>query len=187
MPNRGVQRPAASAPRASADAPAAVARRAPGANATPKPSPHANGPAPSAPNKRRCVGPAPSSSPICVGGISSAIAVRPAVDAVPHWPDPTKPLDVTWLCRVHRENERDRLAEEAAATKKVVAWKTLGERFAAEWPQLAPDLQARLRAEVERSSAFRIVRANPESLLYRQQLVAAFGRYCASLEPVSSG
>jgi hypothetical protein len=25
-------------------------------------------------------------------------------DAVPHWPDPAKPLDVTWLCRVHREN-----------------------------------------------------------------------------------
>ena len=68
----------------------------------------------------------------------------------------------------------------------MVAWKTLGERFAAEWPQLAPDLQARLRAEVERSSAFRIVRANPESPLYRQQLVAAFGRYCVTLEPASS-
>ncbi len=108
-------------------------------------------------------------------------------DAVPHWPDPAKPLDVTWLCRVHRENERNRLAEQAAETKKVVAWKTLGERFAAEWPQLAPELQARLRAEVERSSAFAIVRANPESPLYRQQLVAAFGRYCASLEPASSG
>jgi hypothetical protein len=107
-------------------------------------------------------------------------------DVVPHWPDLTKPLSVVWFCRVHRANERDRLAEEAAATKKVVAWKTLGERFAAEWPQLAPELQARLRAEVERSSAFRIVRANPESVLYRQQLVAAFGRYCASLEPASS-
>jgi hypothetical protein len=108
-------------------------------------------------------------------------------DVVPHWPDLTKPLVVVWFCRVHRANERDRLAEEAAATKKVVAWKTLGERFAAEWPQLAPELQARQRAEVERSSAFRIVRANPESALYRQQLVAAFGRFCASLEPASSG
>ena len=79
--------------------------------------------------------------------------------------------------------------EAAKATAKVVAWKTLGERFAAEWPQLAPDVQARLRAEVERSSTFAIVRANPESPLYRQQLVAAFGRYCASLEatPSSTG
>jgi hypothetical protein len=101
---------------------------------------------------------------------------------VPHWPDLSQPLIVVWLCRVHRANERDRLAQKAAAAAKVVAWKTLGERFAAEWPLLAPDLQARLRAEVERSSAFRIVRANPESPLYRQQLVAAFGRYCASLE-----
>lgn len=108
-------------------------------------------------------------------------------DVVPHWPDLTQPLTVTWFCRVHRENERDRQAEAAKATAKVVAWKSLGERFAAEWPQLAPDLQARLRAEVERSSAFRIVRANPESPLYRQQLMAAFGRYCASLEPASSG
>ena len=30
-------------------------------------------------------------------------------------------------------------------------------------------------------------RANPQSPLYRQQLVVAFGRYCASLEPASSG
>jgi hypothetical protein len=108
-------------------------------------------------------------------------------DVVPHWPDVTRPLKVVWFCRVHRANERDRLAEEAAATKKVVAWKTLGERFEAEWPQLAPAIQARLRTEAERSSVFAIVRANPQSPLYRQQLVAAFGRYCASLEPASSG
>lgn len=110
-------------------------------------------------------------------------------DVVPHWRDLTQPLQVVWYCRVHRANERERLAEAAKATAKVVAWKTLGERFAAEWPQLAPDVQARLRAEVERSSTFAIVRANPESPLYRQQLVAAFGRYCASLEatPSSTG
>ena len=53
-------------------------------------------------------------------------------EAVPHWPDVTQPLKVVWLCRVHRANERERLAEEATATKKVVAWKTLGERFEAE-------------------------------------------------------
>jgi hypothetical protein len=108
-------------------------------------------------------------------------------EAVPHWPDVTQPLKVVWLCRVHRANERERLAEEAAAASKVVAWKMLGERFEAEWPQLAPAIQARLRAEAERSSVFAIVRANPQSPLYRQQLVAAFGRYCASLEPASSG
>jgi hypothetical protein len=115
-------------------------------------------------------------------------------EVVPHWPDLAQPLEVVWFCRAHRTvererlaAERERLAEETAATTKVVAWKTLGERFEAEWPQLAPDLQARLRAEVERSSAFRIVRANPQSPLYRQQLVAAFGRYCATQEPAPSG
>ncbi len=103
-------------------------------------------------------------------------------DVVPHWPDLSQPLNVVWFCRAHREVERERQAEAAKTAAKVVAWKTLGERFVAEWPLLAPDVQARLRAEVERSSAFRIVRANPESMLYRQLLVAAFGRYCASLE-----
>jgi hypothetical protein len=107
-------------------------------------------------------------------------------EVVPHWADVTRPLEVVWLCRDHRAVERDRLAEEAATANKIIAWKTLGERFEAEWQQLAPAIQARLRAEAERSSVFAIVRPNPASPLYRQQLVAAFGRYCATLEPASS-
>lgn len=103
-------------------------------------------------------------------------------DVVPHWPDLSQPLVVVWFCRAHRAGERDRLAEEAAASAKRVAWRTLGERFEAQWPQLPPDIQARLRAEVERSPVFRLVKANPEALLYHQQLVAAFGRYCDALE-----
>jgi hypothetical protein len=49
---------------------------------------------------------------------------------VPHWPDLAQPLKVVWFCRAHRTVERERLAEAAAAITKVVAWKTLGERFA---------------------------------------------------------
>jgi hypothetical protein len=94
---------------------------------------------------------------------------------VPHWPDLSEPLEVVWFCRAHRALERERIAEQAAVTAKR-AWRTLGERFEAQWPQLPADIQAQLRAEVERSPVFRLVRANPQSPLYQQQLVAAFGR-----------
>ncbi len=72
------------------------------------------------------------------------------------------------------QRRRAPLARPGPATSaKRVAWRTLGERFEAEWPQLPADIQARLRAEVERSPVFRLIKAKPEALLYNQQLVAA--------------
>jgi hypothetical protein len=124
----------------------------------------------------------------------SAITREPCVtcgrsEVVPHWPDLTKPLNLTWFCRPHRDVERERLAEQTATIVKHDAWTTLGERFALQWPTVPPEIQARLHAEAARSPAFRIVKANPESPLYRQQLIAAFGRYCATLNapPAPSG
>ncbi len=180
--------------RANAAAPVAAAQRAPGANAIAKTIAARERARTFTPNKRR----APASAIFFTYLRRGELHRDPCETcgrATSSRTGPTSPSRSTslWFCRIaSRERTRaaggrtERLAEEATATLKVVAWKTLGERFAAEWPQLAPDLQARLRAEVERSSAFRIVRANPESPLYRQQLVAAFGRYCASLEPASS-
>ena len=103
-------------------------------------------------------------------------------DVVPHWPDLGQPLQVLWFCRAHRAVQLERLADEAATTTKREAWRTLGERFEAEWPRLPAEIQARLRTEVEGSLVFGAVKANRESPLYRQLLVAAFGRYCATLE-----
>ena len=103
-------------------------------------------------------------------------------DVVPHWPDLGQPLQVLWFCRAHRAVQRERLADEAATTAKREAWKTLRERFEAEWPRLPAEIQARLRTEVEGSTVFRLIEAKPEALLYHQQLVAAFGRYRAALE-----
>src|SRR5664279_5178265 len=39
-------------------------------------------------------------------------------DVVPHWPDLTKPLNIVWFCRAHRDVERERVAEAAKATAK---------------------------------------------------------------------
>jgi hypothetical protein len=112
-------------------------------------------------------------------------------EVVPHWPDLGQPLAVVWLCRAHRAIERERLAEEAAAFAKREAWKTLGERFETEWPRLPEGIQAQLRAAAECSPVFSLVKANPRTLLYHQQLVAAFGRYCDARErgraPSSTG
>jgi hypothetical protein len=103
-------------------------------------------------------------------------------DVVPHWLDLSEPLKVVWFCRAHRALERERIAEDAAVTAKREAWRTLSERFEAQWPRLPAEIQARLRTEVEHSPVFRLVRANPQSKLYQQQLLAAFGRYCADRE-----
>lgn len=89
--------------------------------------------------------------------------------------DPAKALEVVWVCRDDRKVE----IESRRAPAKL-AWKSLGERFAAEWPLLPPEIQERLQAEVAGLGAIRIARARPDSIFFRQQLVLAFGRYCAS-------
>jgi hypothetical protein len=87
--------------------------------------------------------------------------------------DPKNWREVLWLCRDHHQTERERRVKNA----KRAAWAELRARFAAEWPSLPTDVQARLSAEVEHLPAVITLRAARESPFYQQQLVAAFGRH----------
>jgi hypothetical protein len=96
--------------------------------------------------------------------------------------DPENWREVVWLCRDHHQTEREHRVKAAKRT----AWAELRARFAAEWPSLPPDLQARLTAEVESLPAVRTLGAAPESPFSRQQLVAAFGRHLTAGEPATA-
>lgn len=97
--------------------------------------------------------------------------------------DPKNWREVLWLCRDHHQAEREHRVKDA----KRAAWAELRARFAAEWPSLPPDIQARLSAEVERLPAVLTLGAARESPFYQQQLVAAFGRFLtAAGEPAAA-
>jgi hypothetical protein len=98
----------------------------------------------------------------------------------PHFPDPTKPREVVWLCRGHRtlrrqleERERRDIAAQASAAVRKVKWAELKAQFDSEWPTLNNEEREYVANLSLRNPLMKDI--PPESPLARQALVKAFG------------
>ena len=101
---------------------------------------------------------------------------------LPHFPDPTKPREVVWLCRAHRtlrrqteEAQRQDFAERMAQAVRRVRWDELKVRFAAEWPSLPDSSKSAVKALAAQDP--RVKGISLESPLARQALLRAFGEW----------
>jgi len=98
---------------------------------------------------------------------------------LPYQPDHTKPLDVEWLCRDHRQAAREQASEALADARAVAeqaakhaAYRDERERFLNAWPLLPPERREAIRDAVRRHPWGR--RISEESPLWIQLASSTF-------------
>ena len=102
-----------------------------------------------------------------------------------HHSDPTKPLEIQWLCRSHRliqrelESETRRTDDERrAADARKAEWSALSTRFAVAWPLLPSSHQQQIQDLARQNPLIR--QLHPDAPLVRQALIRAYGVWCES-------
>jgi hypothetical protein len=97
---------------------------------------------------------------------------------LPHYPDPTKAREITWLCRFHRTLERERAAQAAAADATAARkseWDELRQEFTDAWPRLTPAQREAVLTIARREPL--IASLPPASPLAQQALIRSYGAW----------